>query len=74
MMTGQQLLAELTGPATVFEMGREIGSFEVLIQLITVAITSITKNFGALGAVDAMRSAIDSAAAHLTQPTVTQVV
>jgi uncharacterized protein YegL len=73
MMTGQQLLSELTGPDTVFEMGREIGSFEVLIRLITVAITSITKNFGAMNGVDAMRSAIDSAAISLRTSTVTQI-
>lgn len=62
-MTGQQLLAELSGAATVFEMGREISSFENLIKLVTVAITNITKNFGRVGAVEAMKSAIDSAAA-----------
>lgn len=74
MMTGQQLLAELTGKDTVFEMGREIGSFEVLIQLITVAITSITKNFGAVGAVEAMRTAIDSAASTLRTQNITQII
>ena len=73
MMTGQQLLAELTGSDTVFEMGREIGSFEVLIRLITVAITDITKNFGKMSSVDAMRSAIDSAANSLRTNNVTQI-
>lgn len=74
MMSGQQLLAELTGPDTVFEMGREIGSFEQLIRLITVAITSITRNFGAQNAVDAMKTAIDSAAASLRTTNVTQII
>lgn len=73
MMSGQQLLAELTGPDTVFEMGREITSFEQLIRLITVAITSITKNYGALGAVEAMKTAIDTAAAALRTNNVTQI-
>lgn len=62
MMTGQQLLAELSGVSTVFEMGREISSFENLIKLVTVAITSITKNFGRVGAVEAFKQAMDSAA------------
>jgi uncharacterized protein YegL len=74
MMSGQALLAELTGTDTVFEMGREIGSFEILIRLITVAITSITRNFGGQNAVDAMKTAIDSAAASLRTNTVTQIV
>lgn len=74
MYTGQQLLAELTGKDTVFEMGREIGSFEVLINLITVAITSITKNFGAVSAVEAMRTAIDSAASTLRTQNITQII
>ncbi|HEX2842154.1 VWA domain-containing protein [Hyphomicrobium sp.] len=74
MMTGQQLLAELTGKDTVFEMGREIGSFETLIKLITVAITSITKNYGGVGAVDAMKSAIDSAAIQLRTNNVTNIL
>lgn len=65
---GQTLLAQLTGADTVFEMGREIASFEQLVQLITVAITSITRNFGAQRAPEAMRTAIDTAAANVTPP------
>lgn len=72
-MSGQQLLAELTGPNTVYEMGREIGSFEQLIKLITVAITSITRDFGGMSAADAMKTAIDSAAASLRTSTITQI-
>lgn len=74
MMTGQQLLAELTGRDTVFEMGREIGSFEALVNMITVAMTSITKNYGALGAVDAMKSAIDTAALQLRTNNTTNII
>lgn len=74
MMTGQQLLSELTGKSTVFEMGREIGSFEVLINLITVAISIITRNFGAQGAAEAMRSAIDSVASTLRTNNSTQII
>lgn len=74
MMTGQQLLAELTGKDTVFEMGREIGSFEVLVNLITAAITDITKNYGAKGAVEAMKSAIDSAAIQLRTNNITNII
>ncbi len=74
MLSGQQLLAELTGKDTVFEMGREIGSFEVLVRLITVAMTSITKNYGGMNAVDAMKTAIDSAASVLRTNNVTQII
>ncbi len=72
-MSGQQLLAELTGANTVFEMGREIGSFEQLIRLITVAITSITRDFGGLSAVEAMKQAIDSVASSLSTRNTTNI-
>lgn len=62
MMSGQDLLAELTGKDTVFEMGREIGSFEQLVRLITVAIKTITTPFGSKTGIEAMRHAIDSVA------------
>ena len=71
-VNGQQLLAALTGADTVFEMGREIASFEQLVLLITVAITSITRDFGSVSAPEAMRTAIDSAASAMPPPT-TQV-
>lgn len=66
LYTGQQLLAQLSGKDTVFEMGKEVSSFETLIQLITVVITKITQNFGGVAST---RTTLDSAAAaHVTTP------
>lgn len=45
-MSGQQLLAELSGAASVREMGKEIDTFDTLVKLITVVITKVTSNFG----------------------------
>lgn len=45
-MSGQELLAELSGVASVHEMGKELSTFEKLVKLITVVITRVTQNFG----------------------------
>lgn len=63
MMSGQEMLGELTGKETVFEMTNELSSFERLIVLITVVISRISQ-YGNLTAVQAMRNAIDDAEAN----------
>jgi uncharacterized protein YegL len=51
-MSGADLLALLCGPKSIYEMGKEVTSFESLVYLITVTITKITKNFGTKDAMD----------------------
>ncbi|WP_414462458.1 vWA domain-containing protein [Hyphomicrobium sp. DY-1] len=55
-MSGKQLLAELSGDKSVYEMGSEIHTFQELVKLITVVITKITKNLSASQALDAARN------------------
>lgn len=44
-MSGIELLSELTGPGSIYELGKELSSFEGLVKLITVTISYITRKF-----------------------------
>jgi len=57
-MSGIELLSELTGPGSIFELGKELASFEGLVKLITVTITAVTRKFGIR---DAVRQGADAA-------------
>lgn len=50
-MSGIDLLSELSGPGSIFELGKELSSFAELVKLITVTITAVTRKFGIRDAV-----------------------
>ncbi|WP_414463318.1 vWA domain-containing protein [Hyphomicrobium sp. DY-1] len=55
-MSGKELLQQLSGEKSVYEMGSEIHTFQELVKLITVVITKITKNLSAKQALDQART------------------
>lgn len=57
-MSGIELLSELTGEQSIYEMGKEQTTFEGFVKLITVLITKITHNFRTQDAVDEAAKAI----------------
>lgn len=64
-MTGQKVMAELSGAPSVFQLSSELGAFHALVEMVTQIISSISVNFGTR---DAARRALN-AADGLIKPT-----
>lgn len=55
--SGQDLLIQLAGKKSLFDMAREVATFDQLVQLVTVIISQVTQNFGAAQAIDSAKQA-----------------
>lgn len=56
--SGQDLLMQLAGKKSLFDMNREVATFDQLVQLVTVIITKVTQNFGAAQAIDSAKNTV----------------
>ena len=51
-MSGKDLLEQLCGDKVVFDMGKTVGSFEEMVNLVARFITNVTNNFGTKKAIE----------------------
>lgn len=61
-MSGKDLLDQLCGDKVVFDMGKTVGSFEEMVQLVARFITNVTNNFGTKKAIEAAEKKTPAAA------------